>query len=76
MVMHSKTKRSALFARCTFLGILVALSALAIPSRASAQALKIELGDLQKIVGVSSPEISPDGKSIVIIVSRVTWGED
>ena len=35
---------------------------------ASAQSRKIELGDLQKIVDVSSPEISPDGKSIVIIV--------
>jgi hypothetical protein len=35
---------------------------------AKAQARKIELGDLQKIVDVSSPEISPDGKSIVIIV--------
>jgi dipeptidyl aminopeptidase/acylaminoacyl peptidase len=34
------------------------------------------LGDLQKIVKVSSPEISPDGKTIVIIVSRVNWDED
>jgi len=43
---------------------------------ASAQARKIELGDLQKIVGVSNPAISPDGKSIAIIVSRVNWDED
>ena len=43
---------------------------------ASAQARKIELGDYQKIVGVSSPAISPDGKSIVIVVSRVNWDED
>ncbi len=42
----------------------------------SAQARKIELDDLQKIVGVSSPEISPDGRSIVIVVSRVNWDED
>ena len=27
-------------------------------------------------MSVSSPEISPDGKSIVIIVSRVNWDED
>jgi len=40
------------------------------------QARKIELSDLQKIVGVSEPAISPDGKSIVIIVSRVNWDED
>ena len=45
-------------------------------AKAKAQARKIELGDLQKIVGVSGPEISPDGKSIVIIVSRVNWDED
>jgi dipeptidyl aminopeptidase/acylaminoacyl peptidase len=43
---------------------------------ASAQVRKIELGDLQKIVNVSSPEISPDGKSIVIVVSRVNWDAD
>jgi hypothetical protein len=38
---------------------------------ASAQVRKIELADLQKIVNFSNPAISPDGKSIVIIVSRV-----
>jgi dipeptidyl aminopeptidase/acylaminoacyl peptidase len=43
---------------------------------ANAQARKIELGDFQKIVGVSSPAISPDRKSIVIVVSRVNWDED
>jgi hypothetical protein len=37
---------------------------------AGAQTRKIELGDLQKIVDVSNPAISADGKSIVIIVSR------
>jgi dipeptidyl aminopeptidase/acylaminoacyl peptidase len=73
---HSKTKCSALFARRTFLGILVALFALAIASRAKAQARKIELGDFRKIVNVSNPVLSPDGKSIVIVVSRVNWEED
>jgi dipeptidyl aminopeptidase/acylaminoacyl peptidase len=43
---------------------------------ASAQARKIELSDLPKIVRVSNPAISADGKSIVIIVSRVNWDED
>ena len=42
----------------------------------TAQARKINLGDLQKIVGVSRSQISPDGKSIVIVVSRVNWDED
>jgi Tol biopolymer transport system component len=53
-----------------------ALIALAAHSRGNAQSRRLELADLQKIVNVSSPEISPDGKSIVIIVSRVNWDED
>jgi Tol biopolymer transport system component len=34
------------------------------------------LDDLRNTVGISSPETSPDGKSLVIIVSRVNWDED
>jgi len=64
-------------ARYTLLGILAAvLFVLAASGRAQAQARKIELGDFQKIVGVTNPEISPDGKSIVIVVSRVNWDQD
>ena len=74
MAAHARMRSSAQFVRCAFLGILAVLLSLAAPSRA--QSRKIELGDLQKIVNVSSPEISPDGKSIVIIVSRVNWEED
>ncbi len=76
MVTHSKTRGSVLFARYMFFGVLAALLALAAPGGARAQARKIELGDLQKIVDVTNPAISPDGKSIVIIVSRVNWDED
>ena len=75
MAAHSKIRRSALFARYAILEILV-FFALAAPGRAMIQARKIELGDFQKIVTVSSPEISPDGKSIIIVVSRVNWNED
>lgn len=75
MAAHARVGRSAQFVRCAFLGIM-ALLILAAPGRAKAQARKIELSDLQKIVGVSEPAISPDGKSIVIIVSRVNWDED
>jgi hypothetical protein len=76
IVTHSKMGSSAVFGRYAFLGILAAILALAVPGRASAQARKIELGEFQKIVGVTNPEISPDGKSIVIVVSRVNWDED
>src|SRR5271156_4084896 len=76
MATHTSTRSSTQFVRYTFLGLLAVLLSLSIPGRAKAQARKIDLGDLQKIVNVSSPEISPDGKSIVIIVSRVNWDED
>jgi dipeptidyl aminopeptidase/acylaminoacyl peptidase len=76
MATHASTRSSALFVRYAFLGTLAVLAALAVPGQARAQTRKIELGDLQKIVGVSSPAISPDGKSIVIVVSRVNWDED
>jgi dipeptidyl aminopeptidase/acylaminoacyl peptidase len=76
MVTDPKTSISALFARYTFLGTIGVLLALAATGKAQAQARKIELGDLQKSVSVSSPAISPDGKSIVIVVSRVNWDED
>jgi dipeptidyl aminopeptidase/acylaminoacyl peptidase len=40
---------------------------------ASAQQRRIQLEDLTKIVTVSDPQISPDGKSIVCVVSRVNF---
>src|SRR3984885_3609665 len=76
MVDHSKTRASPRFAQYMFLGMLAELLLFAAPGRAEAQARKIELGDFRKIVGVTDPEISPDGKSIVIVVSRVDWDED
>jgi dipeptidyl aminopeptidase/acylaminoacyl peptidase len=63
---------------CTVLAFAAASAFLALFTHgsASAQSRKIELGDLQKIVNISNPAISPDGKSIVIIVSRANWDED
>ncbi len=76
MVMPTKTRNSAPFAGKTLVGILAALLAVAALGRAEAQARKFEMGDVQIIVEVSSPAISPDGKSIVVIVTRVNWDED
>jgi len=64
------------FAMRTIPALLAFLGAVSVIPSASAQARKIELGDFQQIVNVSNPEISPDGKSIVIVVSRVNWDED
>ena len=77
MATRSTTRSMALlFMRHRLFGILAAILSLAMSGLARAQTRKIELGDLQKIVSVTNPEISPDGKSIVIIVSRVNWDED
>jgi dipeptidyl aminopeptidase/acylaminoacyl peptidase len=76
MVAQPRTGVSILFARHRILGLLAVLLSLAALGQAKAQERKIELDDLRKIVGVSNPAISPDGKSIVIIVSRVNWDED
>jgi dipeptidyl aminopeptidase/acylaminoacyl peptidase len=41
-----------------------------------AQARRIELTDFGKAVSVSDPQISPDGKSIVYVVSRMNMEQD
>ncbi len=43
---------------------------------ASTQSRHIELNDLAKIVSVSDPQISPDGKTIVVVVSRPNLEQD
>lgn len=43
---------------------------------ASATARRIEIDDLGAIVRISSPRISPDGRSIVIVVSRPDYEEN
>jgi len=42
----------------------------------SAQGRRIQLEDLTKIVTVSDPQISPDGKSIICVVSRQNFDEN
>src|ERR1700732_90961 len=46
------------------------------PSGAAAQSRRIALDDFAKIVGVSDPQIAPDGKSVVCVVSRVNLEQD
>lgn len=45
-------------------------------SPVSAQSRHIELNDLAKIVSVSDPQISPDGKTIVVVLSRANLEQD
>jgi hypothetical protein len=42
----------------------------------TAQQRRIQLDDLANVVTVSDPQISPDGKSVVCVVSRPNFEED
>jgi dipeptidyl aminopeptidase/acylaminoacyl peptidase len=46
----------------------------AAPSSQTAPAIAED--DYQRLVNLESPVISPDGKSVVVLVSRVAWNED
>ena len=67
-----KVKRSR--RRIALLGVL--LLPLGAFAAAPAQTRHIELNDLTKIVSVSDPQISPDGKTIVFVVSRPNLEKD
>ena len=56
--------------------VAVAILAATTCARAPASARSIQLDDLRKLVGVSQPAISPDGKRAVVVVSRINWNED
>jgi dipeptidyl aminopeptidase/acylaminoacyl peptidase len=58
------------------LALAAAVVAAAASSPAPASARPIRLDDLRKLVGVTSPAISPDGKRAVVVVSRIDWNDD
>jgi dipeptidyl aminopeptidase/acylaminoacyl peptidase len=51
-----------------------ALALFAMFSRAEARVMMLD--DMRRIVDVSDPQLSPDGKSVAVVVSRVNWEED
>lgn len=55
---------------------LILLAVLLAAGTVSAHQRRIQLDDLAKVVTVSDPQISPDGKSIVCVVSRPNFEED
>jgi dipeptidyl aminopeptidase/acylaminoacyl peptidase len=68
--------RHKLRALYVIFGALFFLSSLISVGRVSAQARRISLDDYEKVVTVSDPQISPDSKSIVCVVSRVDLEND
>jgi len=60
--------------RFAMLSACLSAALLATPSFAAARVFN--LNDIRRIVDVSDPQLSPDGRSIAVIVSRVNWDED
>jgi dipeptidyl aminopeptidase/acylaminoacyl peptidase len=56
----------------------VAAAVLAAATFVSAPAAprSMQLDDLRKLVAITSPAISPDGKRAVVVVSRINWKDD
>ncbi len=81
---HRKNRRGIEFFRIfldmTLRGALIAALAIALGlfsgASLSAQTRHIELNDYAKITSVSDPQISPDGKTIVLVVSRPNLDQD
>jgi len=68
--------RTAGFSWRRFAAFILAAFCVLCPKGARAQAKRIELADFGKAVSVSDPQISPDGKSIVYVVSRMNLEQD
>lgn len=64
-------RSSRVFFAVSLIGLLGSIVA---PAGAQAKPLAFE--DLRRTVGVSSPQISPDGKRIVYVRSRTNWKDD
>jgi len=56
--------------------VLVMLCLSVWPLTANAAEPAFQLSDLQKLVNLSDPQISPDGKQIVVVVSTPVWKTD
>lgn len=56
--------------------MIILLCFISIKSFSQENSNKFKLEDLRKIVDLSSPQISPDGKNIAVIVSRPDWEKD
>src|SRR5215510_2769666 len=60
--------------RTPILAVAVVLSVTSASPRAQGRAF--ELGDLARIVRLADPQISPDGRSIALVVSRASLEEN
>ncbi len=56
--------------------LIILISFISIKGFSQENSGKLKLEDLRKIVDLSSPQISPDGKNIAVIISRPDWEKD
>jgi dipeptidyl aminopeptidase/acylaminoacyl peptidase len=59
-----------------FLGLILFVLCIFCQQGARGQARRIQLADFGKAVSISDPQISPDGKSIVYVLSRMNMEQD
>ncbi len=67
---------AAVFSRRMFLAFILLVLCIFCQQGTRGQARRIQLADFGKVVSVSDPQISPDGKSIVYVVSRMNMEQD
>ena len=72
---HFPARRSSFWGQSAVVVFLLTMVSLG-AAPVSAQSRHTELNDLAKIVSVSDPQISPDGKTLVIVVSRPNLEQD
>ena len=63
-------------ARCSMVAVLVALPVLAVAQDGAAKPKHVTLETLTSMVRLGDPQISPDGKSVVVVVSRQNMKDD
>ena len=68
--MSAKQKSNRL--ACSVFAVVAAIG-VSLPLSAAAQSRRFDLSDLGKLVRVADPQISPDGKSIAIVVARADY---
>jgi dipeptidyl aminopeptidase/acylaminoacyl peptidase len=56
--------------------LFAALAASVAGAGARAEARTIQASDFQRLVGLSAPALSADGKRAVVVVSRIAWSDD
>jgi dipeptidyl aminopeptidase/acylaminoacyl peptidase len=64
------------YRRAHYVLLLTLFALLPTAAHAAAPATRFSLDDLAKLVGVSDPQVAPDGKSVVVVVGRPNYDKN